>query len=129
MSFGPRLRSRSRLALLMPLAGLIALGACHDRESEQPEIENESAVEERPVAPVTEAPDPEPVEEPRNVQAEVRPAPPPQFSEDQQVLDDAAAVGMTARRSRAEASAETHDPAVPKVKAADGDGGELGQIY
>ena len=129
MSFRPRLRSSSRLALLMPLAGLIALGACHDREPEQPEIENESTVEEQPVAPVTVAPEPKPAEETRNVQAEARPAPPPELSEDQQVLDDAAAVGMTARRSRTEASAETHDPAMPKVKGTDGDGGDLGQIY
>lgn len=127
-------RRRSSLALLMPLAGLAALGACHDRKPERPEIENESAIEE-PVEPVTAAPDSEPEEEPRNVQAEVKPAPPPEFSDDQQVLDDAAAVGMTARLSRADPPSETHDPASPKGKGNDGNGsnggngGELGQIY
>lgn len=128
-------RHRS-FALLLSLAAVAAVGGCRDREPEQPEFENE--VENG--APVTE---PEidvsvpeaPVE---NVQPEPKHAPPPEISDEQQVLDDAAAVGMTARLPRGNATAAAEPDTLPPPSAdagtqaesgADNSGQGLGQIY
>jgi len=127
MSF--RLR---RLSLLLPLAAVIALGACHDREPEQPDTGEENVATE---PPVPEAPPPaEPEAVPGNVQAAPKEAPPPEIPDDQQVLDDAAAVGMTARLPRGGNAAPEEEPAQPPAKrrgdAAEGaDNQGLGQIY
>ncbi|MPT48780.1 MAG: hypothetical protein E2598_10230 [Sphingobium sp.] len=121
-----------RLALTLPLAAVIALGACRDREPEQPEFENDTNVIEEQVMPenLTAAPE----AAPENVQAEVKHAPPPVIPDEQQILDDAAAVGMTARIPRAEDIVPTEDkPAERKSavadKTADKDDQALNQIY
>ncbi|MGE4429459.1 MAG: hypothetical protein AB7E05_01820 [Sphingobium sp.] len=118
-----------RLPLLLPLAALVALGACRDREPEQPDIENESIVTE-PVIPDNAAPPPEPEIVPENTQVAPKPAPPPEIPDDQQVLDDAAAVGMTARLPRGErAYSEEKEPAGEKAELAEDNGQALDPIY
>ncbi|AJR24909.1 MULTISPECIES: hypothetical protein [Sphingobium] len=79
---------------LIALAGTLALAACGKKEEEAPATNNlveppvENAIEEEPVAPAP---------EPGNNAAAPEPAPPPSISEQQQIEDDAAATGMTAR--------------------------------
>jgi len=120
------------LALLLPLAAAVALGACSDREPEQPDTGEENAVS-APVVPDEAPPPPEPEAAPGNVQAAPKEAPPPEIPDDQQVLDDAAATGMTARLRRSgDASPEEEAPEVPaarKGEVAEGNNQGLGQIY
>lgn len=120
-----------RLALLLPLAALIAVGACRDREPEQPDTANEGAITE-PVIPddVAPAPQPEPAPEPDTAPAAPKEAPPPEIPDDQQVLDDAAAVGMTARMPRGDnARSEERSPDEAKAEPAERDGQPLDPIY
>ncbi len=78
----------------LALAGALALSACGRQEEEAPATNNlveppvENIIVEEP-----EAPEPEPA----NVTAPAPVAPPPSVSEEQQILDDAAATGMTSR--------------------------------
>ena len=126
MSF--RLR---RLALMLPLAAAVTLGACHDRESDRPDAGNEDTIVE-PVAPENTAPTPEPVPETpvENVVAPPKPAPLPEISEDQQVLDDAAAVGMTARRSGTSSAGGGEESSPPHADDGSASGPQQpGQIY
>lgn len=134
------LRSR-RLALFLPLAAVVALGACHDRDSDRSNSDNESDN----VAEMSEPFEPDnaalpPAANVAEAPAEPKHAPAPRISEEQQVLDDAAAVGMTARVSRGEgdAAADGTDgsaPASAHSRTAERDGGDEGsgqtpgQIY
>ena len=119
-----------RLSLLLPLAAVIALGACHDREPDRPDAGEDNVVVE-PAVP--EAPPPsEPDAGTNVVQAAPKEAPPPEVADDQQMLDDAAAVGMTARSRRggeAAPEAAPEPPAARKGDVAEGNNQGLGQIY
>lgn len=129
-----------RLALSLPLAAVVALGACHDRDSDRSNSDNESDN----VAEMSEPFEPDNAAQPpaanvAEAPAEPKHAPAPRISEEQQVLDDAAAVGMTARVSRGEGDAAAADdesaPATPRSRTAERDGGDQGsgqtpgQIY
>ena len=80
---------------LIALSGALILSACGKREEEAPAPTNnlveppvDNVIVEEPEAP---APEPQNVAEPAPV------APPPSISEEQQILDDAEASGMTSR--------------------------------
>lgn len=81
---------------LIALAGALALAACGKKEEEAPATNNlveppvENVIVEEPEAPAP---------EPSN-NATPAPAPAPTISEQQQIEDDAAATGMTARLNR-----------------------------
>ena len=81
---------------LIALAGALALAACGKKEEETPVTNNlveppvENVIVEEPEAPAP---------EPSN-NAAPAPAPAPTISEQQQIEDDAAATGMTARLNR-----------------------------
>lgn len=77
------------------LAGALALSACGKKHEEQPEGEATNNLVAPPDDTVIDAneTEPAPVEE-SNV---ATPAPPPKISDNEQMLDDAAASGMTAR--------------------------------
>lgn len=115
-----------RLAPLLPLLAAAALAACKDREPEQQPFDNEANVVET-IEPDNVMPAPEP----DNAQNVTRPAPPPEISDEQQTLDDAAAVGMTARLPNGE-SADPHPEAPAEDKGGDATSGNsqgMGQIY
>ncbi len=90
---------------VIALAGMLSLvlAGCRDREEAAPEELNNSANAAEPVNASTPAPPPPP---PANV-AEA-PAPSMEFSDDQQMRDDADATGLTARLPR-----EGDAPAAP----------------
>lgn len=81
---------------LIALAGALTLAACGKKEEEAPVTNNlveppvENVIVEEPEAPAP---------EPSN-NAAPAPAPAPTISEQQQIEDDAAATGMTARLNR-----------------------------
>lgn len=81
------------------LAGALALSACGKKHEEQPEVEATNNLVAPPDDTVIDAnvAEPAPIEE-HNVAAPV--APPPKISEDEQMLDDAAASGLTTRLRR-----------------------------
>ncbi|UZW53710.1 hypothetical protein NUH86_09070 [Sphingobium sp. JS3065] len=81
---------------LIALAGALALAACGKKEEEAPVTNN---LVEPPVENVI-VDEPEATPEPSN-NAAPAPAPAPTISEQQQIEDDAAATGMTARLERA----------------------------
>ncbi|MDF0545826.1 hypothetical protein PX699_26065 [Sphingobium sp. H39-3-25] len=117
-----------RLLLLVPVLAAMALAACQDREPEQPAFDNEENAAQVP-EPDNVMPAPEPEAEPDNALNVARAAPPPEISDEQQMLDDAAAVGMTARLPR-DGSGEPHQgaPAADKGDLSTGrNGGEAGQ--
>lgn len=115
---------RSALALL-PLAATLALAACHDREPEKAETDNEVNMTDPSLSNMTDEPEapasaPQAPAAPANVTEAPKHAPAPEIPEEQQVLDDAAAVGMTARISRtvdAPAPAPEDKPTGKKPKA------------
>lgn len=81
-----------RIALVLPLAGALALAACN-RSSDVVPVEENLAE-----APAEVAPEANIVAPPANITNAVAPAaPPPDFSDEEQVLDDADATGLTAR--------------------------------
>ncbi|MDX3900749.1 MAG: hypothetical protein QHC40_09610 [Sphingobium sp.] len=79
---------------LLALAGALALSACGKKE-EAPDVEPTNNLVAPPDDSVMNADQAEP--EPEVTNNVAQPAPPPEISEDQQMLDDAAASGMTAR--------------------------------
>lgn len=86
--------------LLTAAAATLSLAACGSKEPEAPAIENDVVEVPEDIAPVNETPSAE------NVVNEVAPAaPPPSFTEDQQMHDDADATGLTARLPRNETEA------------------------
>lgn len=76
------------------LAGALALAACGKKEEEAPVTNNlveppvENVIIEEPEAPLP---------DPQNNAVATPAAPPPSISEQQQILDDAEATGMTSR--------------------------------
>ncbi|WP_336969937.1 hypothetical protein [Sphingobium aromaticiconvertens] len=85
-----------RKLMFAALAGALALSACGKKEEQQPEVEATNNLVAPPDDTVIDANMVEP-EAPTNATNVATPAPPPTISEDQQMLDDAAASGMTAR--------------------------------
>ncbi|NIJ16769.1 hypothetical protein [Sphingobium vermicomposti] len=85
-----------RIIALAALAGALALSAC-GKKDEAPVVNNmveppvENVIIEEPEAPLP---------PPSNTTTAPEPAPPPTVSELQQIQDDAAATGMTARLDR-----------------------------
>ncbi|HAF43081.1 MAG TPA: hypothetical protein DCG90_15180 [Sphingobium sp.] len=79
---------------LIALAGALTLAACGRQEEEAPATNNlveppvENVIIEEPEAPLP---------EPQNNAVATPAAPPPTVSEEQQILDDAEATGMTSR--------------------------------
>jgi len=90
-----------KIAILTLAASALALSACGSKEPEAVEIENTENIEmPEDLTPTNETPAPE------NVTNEVAPAaPPPAFSDDEQIRDDADATGLTARLPRNESEA------------------------
>lgn len=94
-----------RIIALAALAGALALSAC-EKKDEAPVVNNmieppvENVIIEEPEAPLP---------PPSNTTTAPEPAPPPTVSELQQIQDDAAATGMTARLDR---SADDADNAI-----------------
>ncbi|BBD99025.1 hypothetical protein SAMIE_1025260 [Sphingobium amiense] len=83
-----------RKIALIALAGTLILAACGKKEEEAPATNN---LVEPPVENfIVDEPD-APLPEPQNNAAATPAAPPPSVSEQQQILDDAEATGMTAR--------------------------------
>lgn len=81
--------------LLTAAAATLSLAACGSKEPEAPAIENNVIEVPEDLAPVNETLPPE------NVVNEVAPAvPPPAFTDDEQMRDDADATGLTARLPR-----------------------------
>jgi outer membrane biosynthesis protein TonB len=98
---------RMKWPVIALLGGTLLLAGCKRQHEEQP-VENTPAEAPRPVVAPT--PAPPPVEKPKPVAAP-KPKPLPATPEDQQVLDDADATGMTARVDRsgnADAQAATN---------------------
>ena len=91
------MRHFARPLTFAALSGALLLAACGQKEEEAPATNNlveppvENVIVEEPEAP---APEPQNVAEPAPV------APPPSISEEQQILDDAEASGMTSRLPR-----------------------------
>ncbi|ALR21650.1 MULTISPECIES: hypothetical protein [Sphingobium] len=86
---------------LIALSGALALSACGKKQEEAPATNNlvEPPIENVIIDEPDAAPEPS-----QNVTNTAPAAPPPEVSEDQQMLDDAAATGMTSRLpSQAEA--------------------------
>ncbi|VVT08499.1 conserved exported hypothetical protein [Sphingomonas sp. EC-HK361] len=99
---------RKTRALMLTAAvssGLLALAACSKSEPESPPIENieTPALEEMPTM---NEPAPMPTETAAPVNTADALPPPAPVEPDQQMLDDAAAVGMTARADRSQPSEE-----------------------
>ncbi|EQB01368.1 ABC-type glycerol-3-phosphate transport system substrate-binding protein [Sphingobium wenxiniae] len=93
-----------RKIALIALAGALALSACGKKQEEAPAANN---LVEPPVENVI-IDEPDTVPEPsQNVTNTAPAAPPPAVSEDQQMLDDAAATGMTSRLP-SQADADRH---------------------
>jgi len=86
---------RMKWPVMAMLGGALLLAGCKQQHQEQP-VENQPAEAPKPVAP---PPPPPPAEKPKPVAAP-KPKPLPPTPEDQQVLDDADATGMTARVDR-----------------------------
>jgi outer membrane biosynthesis protein TonB len=93
---------RTKLAIAAMLGGTLLLAGCKQQHQEPP-AQNEAAEAPTPVAP---PPPPPPVEKPKPVAAP-KPKPLPATPEDQQVLDDADATGMTARVDRSGNASDT----------------------
>ncbi|WBO23997.1 hypothetical protein [Sphingomonas abietis] len=87
-----------RSSVLILLAGITLLAGCHKTPEAPPE--NQTTEPAAPPPPLPVAPAPEPVvAPPKPVVAKPKPAPEP--TADQQMSDDADAVGMTSRTSSA----------------------------
>ncbi|MCJ8158920.1 hypothetical protein [Sphingomonas sp. LaA6.9] len=103
-----------RIALLS-LAGALALAGCGRSEPEPDEGNFDNAAIEAP-APDIEMPAENLATPPENVTNAVPPAaPPPEFTEDEQMLDDADATGLTARlpQNETESPSPTENEARP----------------
>lgn len=100
------MRNTRRLMLAAVLTGsLAALGACSKSEPEAPPLANieTPALEDMPTV---NEPEPLPVETATPVNTAEALPPPAPVEPDQQMLDDAAAVGMTARADRSQPTEE-----------------------
>lgn len=94
-----------RKLAFIALAGALALAACGKKEEEAPVTNN---LVEPPVENViVNEPEAAPLPEPTNNSAEAKPVAPPTISEQQQIEDDAAATGMTARLTPDESANST----------------------
>lgn len=91
-----RVMMRTKMSILM-LGGALLLAGCKQQHQEPP-VQNQPIEEEAPKPVIEPVPQPEPVAKPKPVVAKPKPLPP--TPEDQQVLDDADATGMTARVNR-----------------------------
>ena len=91
-----------RKIALIALAGALALAACGKKEEEAPATNN---LVEPPVENVIVNEPEAPTPEPGNNAAAAAPAPAPTISKQQQIEDDAAATGMTARLSQGDEGA------------------------
>lgn len=80
------------------LAGALALSACGKKQEEQPEVEATNNLVAPPDDTVIDANVAEPA--PVEVHNNAAPLAPPEISENEQMLDDAAASGMTTRLRR-----------------------------
>jgi hypothetical protein len=99
-----------KIAILTLAVGTLALAACGSKEPEQPVIENNEAAEtpEDLTPPNETLPD-------VNVTNEVAPAaPPPAFSDDEQMRDDADATGLTSRLPQNETEAPVSNEAAAR---------------
>lgn len=100
-----------RKIAILTLAGALALAACGKKEEEAPPANN---MVEPPVENViVDEPD-APLPEPQNNAAATPAAPAPKVSEEQQILDDAEATGMTARLPEGGESSQPADEASTK---------------
>ncbi|WP_062731659.1 hypothetical protein [Sphingobium abikonense] len=98
-----------RKIALIALSGALALAACGKKEEDAPAPVNNLV--EPPVENVIVAEPDAPMPEPQN-QVEAPPvAPPPAISQEQQILDDAEATGMTSRLPRDDESVQPADEA------------------
>lgn len=87
--------------LAITLSAALALAACNRSEPEPPAIDNNVTELPEEVEPMNAAPPPA-----ENVTNEVTPAaPPPTFSDDEQMRDDADATGLTSRLPQSETEA------------------------
>ena len=85
---------------------LVMLGACSKSEPEVPPIENRDQLAPTEMPAVANEPAPLPTETAAPVNTAEALPPPAPVEPDQQMLDDAAAVGMTARADRSQPSEE-----------------------
>jgi hypothetical protein len=100
------MRTTRKLMLAAAFTGsLVALGACSKSEPEAPPLQNieTPALED---LPTLNEPEPMPTETVTPVNTAEALPPPPPVEPDQQMLDDAAAVGMTARADRSQPAEE-----------------------
>lgn len=95
-----------RFVALLALTGALALAACGKKEEDAPAATNNLV--EPPVENVIVDEPEAPLPEPQNNAVATPAAPPPSVSEQQQILDDAEATGMT---SRLPADGEQSQPA------------------
>lgn len=96
---------RLRTPLMILLAGTALIAGCHKTPEAPPE--NQTSEPAAPPTPAPVAPKPEPVVTPPKPVAP-KPKPAPEPTADQQMIDDADAVGMTSRTSSS--SNETSAP-------------------
>ena len=83
---------------LLAMAGLMTLAACHGKDEGPPPADNDIIELDNNETQPPEAPPVIEPEAPTNNVAEPKaPPPPPKVSEDQQMLDDADATGLTSR--------------------------------
>lgn len=113
-------RNTIRSVALAGSALMLATGlaACGDREPESAPIDNAAFDEDLPPPAADMEPMPEPEASPMENAAldEGEALPPPlPVQPDAQVMDDAAATGMTSRSTRGEADANDDEPADPPV--------------
>lgn len=94
-----------KLAIAAILGGTLLLAGCKQHQENPPETNNAAEAPE-PVAPPP--PPPAPAPKPKPVAA-AKPKPLPATPEDQQVLDDADATGMTARVDRSGTDTQAAD--------------------
>ncbi|MBY8821646.1 hypothetical protein [Sphingomonas colocasiae] len=95
--------------LLTAAAATLSLAACGSKEPEAPALENNVVEMPEDLTPVNETPPAE------NLTNEVTPAaPPPAFTDDEQMRDDADATGLTARLPRSDTEAPVANEAAER---------------
>jgi hypothetical protein len=102
------MRSFRPALMLLPIALAACSGEPEVAAPEGPDLNmSEEMATPEPLPPLDAAPEPTPTPSPTPTFAT---APPPDIAEDQQMLDDAEATGMTARVNRDEAPADEPAP-------------------